>query len=154
MDISEFWAWFASISLARCWQMMYSWFSPMGMKFTASPFVRAKNQISAPLYTVTLISQPAISQFYMEILEGVLSGLILEGWADLIGDELGEIKRLKTFPEGKTEREYLFEANPDVDVSEAIGCKVEIVVSFFTGLRGKRWPVRLKNVVMAQRVSE
>src|SRR4030043_1099260 len=145
IDLERFAAFLASIFIDRGFLKLVSLFSPIRFRFTAPPFLRAQNQISAPLYTETLVSPPPIDQFHMVILEGSLRGLILKGWpAGVIGDELGEVKRLMTLPEGKTEREYLFEADPDVDVSAAIGCKVEIIVSFIEGLRGKKWPVRLK----------
>jgi hypothetical protein len=151
IDLDRFAAFLVSIFFDKGFRKVYSLFSPVGMKFSYPPFVRAKNQISAPIYTDALISPPPIDQFHMVILEGELKGLRLKGWAaGLVGDELGEVKRLQTLPEGKTEREYLFEAEPDIDVSAAIGCEVEIIISFFEGLRGKRWPVRLRNVVTAQ----
>ena len=133
---------------------MYSFFSPVGIKFSARPYIRAKNQISAPLYTDALITPPPLDQFYMVIKEGLLQSTRLQGWAaGLVGDELGVVKHLQTLPEGKVEGDYLFEANPDVDVSAAIGCQVEIIISFFQGLRNKRWPIRIKNIVTTQRVS-
>jgi hypothetical protein len=151
IDIDRFAAILTSMFLDKGLLKLYSLFSPVGFKFTAPPFVRAKNQISAPLYIDTLISPPPMNQFNMVILEGTLSGLRLKGWAaGVVGDELGVVKRLQTLPEGKTEREYLFEADPDIDVSATIGCKVEIVISFIRGLRSKRWPIRLQNIVTVQ----
>jgi hypothetical protein len=155
IDLDRFAAFLMSIFFDKGFRKVYSLFSPVGIKFSYRPFVRAKNQISAPIYTDALISPPPIDQFHMVILEGELKGLRLKGWAaGLVGDELGEVKHLQTLPEGKTEREYLFEADPDVDVSAAIGCKVEIVISFIEGLRGRKWPIRINHIVSSQRTIE
>lgn len=160
MDDTDYKQIVALVSLfsLRCLKMMYGLFSPLGVKFITPPFLRASNQISAPLYTNALINPlPPIDQFHMVILEGALKGLKMQGWpTGLLEDTVNyaELKYLKTLPEGREEHEYLFEADPDVDVSAAIGCKVEIVISFIEGLRGRKWPIRINHVVSSQRTIE
>jgi hypothetical protein len=154
IDLERFAAFLASIFIDRGFFKLISWFSPISFRFVAPPFVRAKNQIVVPLYTKPLISSPPINQFHMVILEGSLKGTKLKGWAaGFVGDELGVVKYLQTLPKSETECEYLFEAEPNLDISDAIGCEIEIIISFIEGLRTKKWPVRLKNILTAERVS-